>query len=671
MTDLVGYVIRGIPFGCVFGLVAMGLVLTYKTSGVFNLAFAAQAFASAAVYYELRVNHGWPNVPAFIVAVVVVAPLLGLILERFIFRPLRTAPAVAKLVTALGLLVALPEIVKLWIGSDAAYGVPTIWPNQFGVYHFSDYAIDGNEAATVIATVISVVGLTLLFRYSTIGLRMRAVVESPRMTALNGINADRVSAFSWMLSSFFAGLAGVLIAPLFAQLAATNFTILLIAAIAAAAFARLTSIPMALLGGLLLGILQGILAGYLPTNSILATGLRPSLPFVLLFLLLLFWPGLRQQKEVTDPLAGVDPPPPGFASAARGRGLTIATHVLGVAVVVGGIALAMFSLDAFWLLIVTRAVIFGVVFLSITVITGMAGQISLCQATFAAVGGFATAQLVHEWSLPVLLTMVIGALLAAMVGALLAIPALRLGGIYLALATLAFALMFDSILVPLDWVSGGPVPLDVPRPEFAAGDHAFFLFCVVVLGIAGTLVLLVRRGTTGKFLDAVRGSETAARSIGINPSYQRVVAFALSAGIAGLGGSLIAMLDTQANPASYATFFGLVWLVVVVTISARTVEGAIVAGFAFALLPELLKELGVSLEFVSVLFGLGALTYARHPEGIFEAQKRMVLGAIQRRLDRRHAAATAAGPPSPAGPATAAGPPSAAGPATASNSSVA
>ena len=112
------------------------------------------------------------------------------------------------------------------------------------------------------------------------------------------------------------------------------------------------------------------------------------------------------------------------------------------------------------------------------------------------------------------------------------------------------------------------------------------------------------------------------------------MAFALSAGIAGLGGSLIAMLDTQANPASYATFFGLVWLVVVVTISARTVEGAIVAGFAFVLLPELLKELGVSLEFSSILFGLGAITYARHPEGIFEAQKRTVVGGIQRLLDR-------------------------------------
>lgn len=646
MTDLVGYVIRGIPFGCAFALVAVGLVLTYKTSGVFNLAFAAQAFVSAAVYYELRINDGWANVPAFLVAVVVVAPLLGLVLERFLFRHLRAAPAVAKLVVSLGLLVAIPELVKLWIGSDAAYGVPTIWPNQYGIYRWGEYAIDGNEAATVIATVVSVVALTLLFKYSAVGLRMRAVVESPRMTALAGINADRVSAGSWMLSSLFAGLAGVLIAPLFAQLAATNFTILLIAAIAAAVFARLTSIPMALLGGLLLGILQGILAGYLPLNSVLASGLRPSLPFVLLFLLVLFWPGLRRQGEATDPLAGVDPPPPGLASVARGRQLTIAMRALAAAVVLLGVALTMFSLDDYWLLVVTKAVVFGVIFLSITVFTGMAGQISLCQATFAAVGGFATAQLVHEWSLPVLLTMLIGAVLAAVVGAVLALPALRLGGIYLALATFAFALMFDSILAPLDWVSGGPIPLDVPRPEFAAGDHAFFLFSVVVLALAGTLVALVRRGTTGRFLEALRGSEIAARAIGINPSHQRVVAFALSAGIAGLGGSLLAMLDTQANyQANFSPFFGLVWLVLVVTVSARTVEGAVVAGLALVLVPELLKELGMSLEFQYVLFGLGALTYARHPEGILEAQQRRVVAFLQRRIDRREAAAPAAATP--------------------------
>jgi branched-subunit amino acid ABC-type transport system permease component len=652
MSDLLGYVIRGIPFGCVFALVAIGLVLTYKTSGVFNLAFAAQAFASAAVYYQLRVVDGWPNVPAFLVAVVVVAPLLGLVLERCIFRYLRTAPAIAKLVASLGLLVALPEIVQLWIGTDAKYGVPTIWPHQFSIYRFGSYAVDGNEVATVIATAISVVGLVLLFRHSRIGLQMRAVVESPRMTALAGINPDRVSAFSWMLSSLFAGLAGVLIAPLFAQLAATNFTILLVAAIAAAAFARLTSIPMALLGGLLLGILQGILAGYLPLNSVLATGLRPSLPFVLLFLLLLFWPGLRQRQETSDPLGGVDPPRPGIAAAARGRGLAIAVRAVTVAIIVAGIGISIFSLDDFWLLIVTRAVVFGVIFLSITVITGMAGQISLCQATFAAVGGFATAQFVHAWNLPVLLTVLIGAVLAAAVGALLAIPALRLGGIYLALATLAFALMFDSILVPLGWVSGGPIPLSVPRPQFVQGEHAFFLFTVVVLGLTGTVVALVRRGTTGRFLDALRESETAAAAIGINAASSRTIAFALSAGIAGLGGGLLAMVDAQANyAANYSPFFGLVWLVLVVTVSARTVDGAVVAGLALVLVPELLKQLGLPLEYQYVLFGLGALAYARYPEGILEAQKRQVLGAIQRALGRHPSTSSTPGAPlEPAGP---------------------
>ena len=636
MTDLLGYVIRGIPFGCVFGLLAMGLVLTYKTSGVFNLAFGAQAFASASVYYELRVEQEWAIIPAFAVAVLLIAPLIGFVLERFIFRHLRTAPAIAKLVASLGLLVAIPEIVEVFFGSQQKFGVPALWPQEFVIYRFGDYAIDGNEAATLIATLIVVVTLTLLFRYSSIGLKMRAVVESPRMTALVGINADRVSSFSWMLSSLVAGLAGVLIAPLFAQLASTYFTILLVAAIAAAAFARLTSIPMALLGGILLGILQGILAGYLPLDSVLAQGLRPSLPFVLLFLLLLFWPGLRQKREAVDPLAGVDPPPPGLAATARGRGLTIATWVLGTAIVVVGLGIVMFSLDDFWLRIVTSAVIFSIIFLSITVITGMGGQISLCQATFAAVGGFTTAQLVNELELPVLLTVLAGAVLAAVVGALLAIPALRLGGIFLALATFAFALMFDSVLVPLDWVGGGPFPLDVPRPEFIEDDHAFFLFSVAVLAVVGVLVILVRRGTTGKYLDALRGSEIAANSIGISATRATVVAFALSAGIAGLGGGMLAMFDTQANyTANYTPFFGLVWIVLVVTIGARTVEGAIVAGLALALFPELLKELGIPLGVQFILFGLGALTYAKHPEGILEAQKRMAIEGIQRLIDRR------------------------------------
>jgi branched-chain amino acid transport system permease protein len=236
----------------------------------------------------------------------------------------------------------------------------------------------------------------------------------------------------------------------------------------------------------------------------------------------------------------------------------------------------------------------------------------------------------------VLLTVLAGTVMAAIVGGLLAIPVLRLGGIYLALATLAFAMMFDSILFPLDWVGGGLIPLKVPRPEFIEGDQEFFLFAVAVLIVVGTVVALVRRGSTGKYLDALRGSETAATAIGINAARWRVVAFALSAGIAGLGGGLLAMLEGQANYTSnFTPFAGLFWIVIVVTIGARTVEGAVIAALALALFPELLKELGVDAGIQYVLFGLGALTYARHPEGILEAQKRGALEWIDRMTQRR------------------------------------
>src|SRR4051812_28233452 len=338
MTDFVKYVIEGIPYGCVFALVAIGLVLTYKTSGVFNLAFGAQAFVAAAVYYDLHVRHEWSRWPALAFVVLLLSPALGLLLDVAIFRHLRTASPIAKLVASLGLLVAVPQIVAIWLGRSSTFGVVGIWWDDNALYRFGGkYVLDGKQMAIIVSTVVVVVLLGLLFRFAPIGLRMRAVVESPRMTELAGVNADRVSAFSWMLSSLFAGLAGVLLAPLYASLAAQNFTALLIAAIAAAAFARLTSIPMALLGGLLLGIIQALLAGYLPPASLLAQNLRPSLPFAALFLLLLFWPGLRTATASRDPLSGVDPPPMESAAAPRSPALTMATRLFGV--VAGGVVL--------------------------------------------------------------------------------------------------------------------------------------------------------------------------------------------------------------------------------------------------------------------------------------------------------------------------------------------
>jgi branched-chain amino acid transport system permease protein len=640
MTELLTYAIRGIPIGCVFALMATGIVLTYKTSGVFNLAFGAQAFVSAAVYYELVARNDWPAAPAFLVAVVLVAPLLGLLLDRLLYRHLRNAGTLAKLVTSLGLLVAIPQIVKLWFGTGAAFNPPGIVRSTH-VFRFGPYNLDVNQVVTIAVTVAVVIGLTVLFRFTNLGLRMRAVVESARMTELNGVNAERVSSFSWMLSSFFAGLAGVLLAPLFAQVREVDFFTLLVAALAAAAFGRLTSIPLTFLGGLLLGVLQQVLAGTLPTDSVLAQGLRPSLPFVMLFLLLLFWPGLRQEREVADPLAGVDPPPPAPAAAIRTRGLTLLTRTIAVVFLVGGTLITLTSLDAFWVGIITRGAILGLIFLSFVILTGLGGQISLCQATFAAVGAFTVAQVVERTGMSVVAALFVGAAVAAAVGALIALPALRLGGIYLALATLAFALMFEFVVRPLDWVSGGFRPPRVPRPEIAGisftDDKAFFLMVLTMLAATSLLVLAWKRGTTGRLLDAVRGSETAASAVGINPFTRKVVAFALSAAIAGFGGGLLASFEGAVNyDGSYAYFFGLVWLVLVVTMGARSIQAAITAGLAFMMFPRLLELLGLSQSLAQtiafILFGLGAITYAKHPEGIIEAQTRASLAWVMRRL---------------------------------------
>ena len=641
MQDLTSSVIQGFPIGCVFALVAIGFVLTYKVSGVFNLAFGAQAYAAAAVYYVLRVQHGWPTPAAAFVAVLIVSPLLGVLLYFAIYRYLRTAAPVARLAVTIGLLVALPEIVNLVLrlGSSPQYGVEGIVGNGDTTYHFWSYAIDRNQLATIITTLAFVVGLTLMFRYTMIGLRMRAVVESARMTELAGISADRVSSVGWALSSILAGMAGVLLGPLFPQLSSQNFFLLIVAAIAAAAFAGLSSLPLALIGGLALGIGAQILSRTLPTNSIIAQGLRPSLPFVVLFFVLILKPSLKRKAEFSDPLAGVDPPPPALASVERGPGLTRATYVIESAICVGAISWFAFVGNAYWLSLATQAVIFSIIFLSITVFTGMAGEISLAQGSFAAIGAFACGQLASRWGVSVFIGLILGIALAAAVGALLAIPALRLGGIYLALATLAFALFFEQVVVKFDWAGGGLLPVAVPRPILGpinfSSDRAFFFLSIGALTIAAAFVIRMRKSSTGMYLRALAGSEVAGSSVGISPARARITAFAVCAGIAAAGGALLSMREGAANyQADFTVPFALFWLVLVVTLGSRTVEGAIIAAFALKFFPEILNGLGVSQSWQYILFGLGAIAFARHPEGTYEHFKLTSQNFIQHVVDR-------------------------------------
>jgi branched-subunit amino acid ABC-type transport system permease component len=668
LDQIIRAVAQGIPIGCVFALIAVGIVLTYKTSGVLNLAFGAQAFVSAALFYVLRdpSRFGWPMVPAFIVSVVILGPALGWLLDRVLYRHLRTAPPLTKLVTSLGLLVAIPQIVKLdfLLGSQPKQRPPGIAGDS--VYTVGAAHLSANEVATIVITLLLVLGLTLMFRFTNIGLQMRAVVESPRMTELAGVNADRVGSVSWMLSSFFAGLAGVLVAPIFQQVSDAAFFTLLVAALAAAAFGKLVSIPLTLLGGILLGVGQHLFTEFLPSDNIFSAGIQQALPFAALFLLLLFWPGLRQRPETTDPLASVDPPPPVASTLIRPRALTIATRILAVVVIGGFLLVATFWLSSSAIRTMTQGIILSLIFLSLTIVTGLGGQISLCQTAFAATGAFATAQLVSRTNMSVLLAIVIGAVIAAAVGALVALPALRLGGIYLALGTLAFAVMFEYLIAPQPWASGANKTLKVPRPTLFGidfgNDKNYLYLCMVLLAIFGGAVLLIKFGTTGRFMAAMRGSETAARSLGINPATAKITAFALSGAVAGFGGGLLASLNRQMSGAQYSanfTFFvGLVWVVLVISLGSGSVQAAINAGISFYLFPIILDWLLNHIPFLHldntqtlsqtiafILFGLGAITYAKNPEGILEANTRKSLEFFTRLGRRRSSSGDSSGTP--------------------------
>ncbi|MGQ0434606.1 MAG: ABC transporter permease [Microthrixaceae bacterium] len=677
--DVLRALLQGAAPGTVFALVALGFVLTYKTSGVFNLAFGAQAYMSAALYFQARESWGWSIVPAVVASVVVLAPVVGLLLEMLIFRYLGPGSAVAKLVIVIGLSVALPNLFDLVIGFDPVAGrTPTgIVPDGASVFYdpFGVYAFSRDELVAVGVAVVAMAGLAALFRFSAIGLQMRAVVESPRMTELNGIRADRVSAFSWALSSVFAGMAGVLIAPRFNTLAAPDFFNLVVVAIAAAAVGRLVSLPRALAGGLGLGVLIALVDTFLPRWSADHPWLRPfqenvtpAMPFVVLFAVLVLWPALRRAREVSDPLSGVDPPPPSLAAATRSASLTRATRAFALVFfsLVGYVVLV--HADASWLFLVTQAVILSTIYLSITVITGLAGQISLCQGTFAAIGGFSVFQLADRHGMSVLLAALIGAVIASATGAILSLPVLRLGGVWLAIATLAFAFFFDAVMVRFSWIGGGETSLlqgtRVPRPTVGPwdleDDRAFLVLAVLVFVVVSLAVIQIREGTVGRTLRALRGSEIAAESIGISPARARVTAFAVSAFIAGLGGAMLSIHQQNVNYSNtFAPFAALFWLVLVVSLGSRTVEGAAQAGAAYALFDAVLLRgalfgwllrgddripglFPISPKWRFILFGLGTLQFARHPEGLVEHGKRRAAVRTEQLMARRQRARASA-----------------------------
>lgn len=623
------YVVSGIPFGCVYALVGLGLVVTYRAAGVFNFAFGAQAYLSAAVYYETAGPGHWPLWAAALVSVLLVGVGVGLVLDRALFRWLREAPLTARLVVNIGLLVAIPAVVQAaGFGTGAKLSPPDLGPTPASLLHGPGFQVDTNQLAVVAATALIAAGLGAVFRWSALGLRLRAVVESPGLASLAGVNAGAVASWAWVISSVVAGLAGVLLAPLYGRVDANSFDALVVAAIAAAACGGLSSLALTVAGGLVLGIGQELVAGYLPVAGQLAQGLRPSLPFILLLgVLVAAGPVLGRGRRSGHHLAGVSgrpspaPARPAPARPAPARSAPARSALAGMAAAVVAVAALGAGLPEYWLYLATQCAALGVVFLSFTVLAGMSGQLSLCQAEFAGIGAFTAGQLANHLDLSVLAGLVVGAVVAAAAGLIAAVPALRVSGLYLALATFAFGLLVDNIVFPESWAGNGTSGITVLRPLVGPvafnATRPFFVLSAAVLALVGLGVAGLRRTTAGQYLAAVRGSEAAAASVGIDPRRVKVMAFALSAGIAGIGGALYGSTLGAVSASNFTFFQSLFWLVIVAITGVSTIAGAVVAGVVAVAVPQLLGLAGGSLgALAAVVFGFGALSYVRHPEGL-------------------------------------------------------
>jgi branched-chain amino acid transport system permease protein len=634
MEHFFEFALPGIPYGCTYAIVAVGLVLTYQATGVFNFAFGGQAYAAAFVFTLLTQNEHWSGFPAFLVSVVVMSPLIGLALDRLLFRKIANSNTTAKLVIALSLLVGIPNLLPVIFGAQNLDATATIFPffNPNVVYFtVLQTPINGIYLSTITVTVVVLVALTALLRFTNLGLQMRGAVESRRLVQLDGVNSGGVVALAWAISSFMAGLAGVLLAPIYGAFQSDTYATLMVAAIAAAAWGLLRSIPIATGVGVLIGVVSTIFQGYLPTSSIFFSAVLPSLPFFVLVAALLFLPGMRSLDQNRDPLATIDPPPPPTATASRAPSMDRMIRRVWWVFFAAFVVSMLTWMPKTWEGVFNSGLALSTVLLSITLITGMAGQLSLFQGTLAGVGAFTAAQLANHLGLNMLVGGLIGALLAAAVAVVVALLSLRLRGLGLALMTLAAALLFDNTFFNDASITGGASGLSLKEKWlgtsafFNFNGHALFILCLAVLAACVVLVLQVRKGTVGRNLAAMRGSETAAAGLGINLTWQRIVVFALAGGIAGLGGVLVTIGQQVANAAQWNYSFSLIFIVLVVTTGVATVEGAIQAGIGFYVTSQLLTYLpgrfgGGSL--VIVLFAFGAVQYAKHPEGVLEFQKR-------------------------------------------------
>ena len=631
----------GVVAGLTYALLGAGLVLVYRASRVVNVAHGEIGAFGALLAAKLAVDVGLPYLVALALAVVA-GGAVGAAAELLAVRRLARAPRVVALVATIGLaqVMLLAQVSLPDIHDSTAFPTFSTWRTTVG-----GVPVRASDLAVLVVVPLAVIGLAWWLERTRTGRAVRAAADNRDAARLAGVSVTRVSTTVWAVAGALAVLTASLNAPVTGQSTAVATAAfgpaLLLRALAAAMVGRFVSLPATLLGGIGVGVVDSLVTVNYPNSA----GVSNLVLFGVILLLLL---GLGRGRAAGDTdgsfslVPGTSPLPAQVAHVRWLRRLPVAVTVTALA---AATALPWVVTGSAPLFRLTTVLCLALVGLSVTVLTGWAGQLSLGQFAFAGIGAVVVAVATTEHRWPFVAAVALAGLVGAVVALVVGLQALHVRGLFLAVATLAFAVVVPTWALAQPWaqtetgaavVDVGTFPGDSPR--------AYFLFCLAVLAVVGLATARLRRTGVGRVLIAVRDNEPAAAAVTVSVTRAKMQAFALAGGLAAVGGGLYAGLLVRFPPTSFTPAESLTAVAMTVIGGLGTVWGAVL-GPAYVVGVPLLFGDAPAARFATS--GIGLLVLLLYVPGGFAAVTTAVRDALVRLAATKSVGAHSALPSQP------------------------
>ncbi|MEX5635893.1 ABC transporter permease subunit [Parafrankia sp. FMc2] len=595
MDTFLPFIVAGLVTGSVLGLAGTGLVLTYKTSGIFNIGHGAIAAAAAFVFYWLHIDQELNWWLSGILAVFVFGPLAGLLLSAVSLKLSNQRPAL-KVVATVGLVLLVQGLATVKYGFNALRPEPFL-PKATEIVRVGGVNITYAQLTIIAISLVAVGLLYYFFRVSRTGLAMRAVVNDPDLVALHGTSPRGVQGLSWSIGSSFAALSGVLIAPT-AGIDSVTMTFLVVQAFGAAAVGAFSNIPLTYAGALVIGVFSNVITKF-AIDAPALRGLNTALPFIVLLIALMAIP----KRRLDLPSRSEQPPKIPYQGPAT-------TRVIAGVVVLALLLLGPVLFDG-QLTYLTVGLTQTIVLFSLGLLVRTAGMVSLCQAVFAAIGAVTFAQVAEAWNLPWVIGVLLSALIVVPVAGLLALPAIRLQGLFLALATLGFGLSMEAWAYQKDWFFGTTgTGRPMPRPGGMESDESWYYVVVAFFVVGALLMIVIHASRLGRTLRGLSEAPLAVRTLGLNTNLLRLIVFCIAGYFAGIGGILYGSTInyTVLGDQYYAAYYSLVLVATLALMPFREPWYAVVAVVS-ALVPAFWHSPNAQ-PWLNVLFGFAAIVVA-------------------------------------------------------------